>query len=108
MLGAAVDRGMLSAVDAWKPGSLLKLMFPSFQASSLYSASLQEQSGYDKKTFMGYIKVSQVSYLTVVKSCSSALRPLLMSYFGRHQCIAQLAGRHHVACFPCSPGWTRC
>ena len=31
------------------------------QASSLLSSSLQEQSGYDKKTFMGYIKVSQVS-----------------------------------------------
>ena len=58
-------------MDAWKPG-LLKLMFRPFQASSLLGASLQEQSGYDKKTFMGYIKVSCVPYLTVMMLCSSA------------------------------------
>lgn len=90
MSGHSSDAGDAQCRGRVEATLLLKLMSCLCQASSLSDASLQEQSGYDKKTFMGYIKVSQLCNLTVVMLCSTLpLLPLLVSHFGMYRCIEQ-------------------
>ena len=105
MFGRSSDAGDAQCSGHFKAWTAAEAGFCSFQASSLLSASLQEQSGYDKKTFMGYIKVSQVSNLTVVMLCSSATAASACVSLGKAS-VHRVAAAD-AACFLCSPGWTR-